>query len=188
MQDVEDDILDELQAIRAALTDPNRQADVVPSNDAVVVGNEQWEDETVEEIDFGAQTDNGTELQPGEELVAAEVRSNRRNVSAMLRAVGVSTHPGDINGDGQDESIIQYRFERIESVSDGWNDLPGLTTTAPFGAVGAPVEVIPGTFVGPSSAFRIVFENRSDGFSNPISVNLDEIGAQMHARIVRGGL
>jgi hypothetical protein len=101
--------------------------------------------------------------------------------------VATTPHPGDIDGDGEDESIVRYRFEqKVDSPSDTYNELPGLSNTLRFGKIGDPVQLLEDGYVGPVSSFQIVFENRSDGFASPMSVDIDEIGAEVHARILRG--
>lgn len=173
----------QLQELRELRNDirarQSRDVDVVPSNDAVIVGNQEWVDETINDINITS------DLGPGETVTVAETRSTDANIGIMLKAAGVTTHPGDIDGDGNDENVVEYRFERIESQAGKYNGLSGLTTTAPFGSIGNPTPLIPGSYIGPSQAFRLRFHNRSDDFSNNVTVAKEDIGAQLHARVVR---
>lgn len=181
-----DDVLDELQAIREAIggirpvirTEGGRDF-TMPKN-ALVIANQRWEDEDVEALDFTTTT-----LEPGEEATIVEVVSTEPNVKYAARSVATSAHAGDYNDDNVDESLVRYRFEHKKEANDKWHTLPGLTSTVPYGQIGQPVELMPGTFVGPVSGFRIVFENVTEGESNPINVDGKYLAAQLHGRILR---
>jgi hypothetical protein len=151
-----------------------------PARDAIVVAGDEWNDDNVTDLTYDG------DLDPGDEETVAVVRSTKRNVKFAPRAVATTVHPGDIDGDGNDENIVEYHFDHKQSITDEWNELPGMTTTMPFGSIGQPVELIPGTFIGPVAAFRIRFVNRSDTFSTPLSAAEDDIGGEIHGRTVRG--
>lgn len=158
---------------------------VNPQNTLVLAG-DKWQDEDIENINYNQQTSQTGVLPAGEALTAVEMESNVDGVMLAVRAVATTTHGADIDNDGVDESVINYRYEmKPSSSTDTYNALPGLSSTLPFGAMGNPVELIPGAYVGPFKAFRIVFENRSDNFVNPVDVDLDKIGSHVHARVLR---
>jgi hypothetical protein len=162
-----------------------RNTSFVNPRDALILGNDRWEDDRVTSIDFTEQS-AGQELDPGETLTALEIVSNEPDITIGVSALGTTRHPGDIDNDGSTENIVRYRVEnRPDNPTDTYNTLPGLTTTAPFGQIGQPIELIPGSHVGPVYSFRVVVENRSDGLPNPQSVPVEKIGVTAHARVLR---
>lgn len=158
----------------------------VRPRDALILGNDRWEDETVEEIEFPNQV-SGTTLDPGESITALEIISNDRENTIAVFALATSRHPSDINNDNTPENVVRYSIQdKPDDPTDTYNELPGLTTTMPFGDIGTPIRLLPGNnAVGPMYSFRVVVENRSDGFANPVSIPLDKIGVACHARILR---
>jgi hypothetical protein len=181
-------MLKELRNISQALSDGGAATDaklpmaptVADPKNAIIVANNAWQDDRVLDVNFSG------DLQPGETEVVARVESTASaGYDVYPRAVATTGHGADIDGDGNRESIIRYKFEIKSNQGDSWNALQGLETTMPFGSLGEPVELLPGTFIGPVAAFRITFVNRSDQFSNPTAVDADDIGAEIHARIRR---
>lgn len=172
----------------AGPTDAESAGTLVSPRNAIVIANQRWVDDTVEEIDFTAEENAGNDtLDPGEELTAAEILSTRSSVRLAVSAGATTAHGADIDGDGQNENIVRYRFEHKPSTpSDQYNELPGLSTTLPLGNMGTPTEFLAGKMVGPAVAYRVVVENRSDQFSNPQPVPVSAIGAELHARAIRG--
>lgn len=164
-----------------------RNTDFVAPRDTLILGNDLWEDDRVSDIDFQERLGDDT-LDPGESVTALEIVSNERDISLAVHALATSRHPGDINDDGSTENIVRYRIEdRPDDPTDTYNVLPGLSTTAPFGEIGDPVSLLDdGTAVGPLYSFRVVVENRSNEFANPIAVNTRDIGVMAHARVLRG--
>lgn len=163
-----------------------RDFDRVRPRDLIAIGNDRWEDDRIYDIDFEEQA-GGVSLDPGEELTALEIVSNDTDTTLNIHAVGTTRHPGDISDDGTAENIVQYRLEsRPDNPTDSYNALPGTRTTAPYGSIINPVELLPGQAVGPMYSFRVVVRNRSHDFANPQSVDVKNIGVVARAETVRG--
>lgn len=155
-------------------------------NDFIQVANDAWRDDSIEDIDFTDQVQDGSNLQPGERMTAVEIETTTPGEFVAVRDVATTPHAADIDGDGTPESIVQYIFDaKIRSASDTYHSLPGLTTTLPLGQIGTPIELLSGSFIGPMKSFRIRFFNRSGDFSSPQTVNIDDIAAEVHARRLR---
>jgi hypothetical protein len=154
--------------------------EVTDPRDAVIVANNRFKDDRVEDLSFGST------LAPGETEVVAEVVSTpNKTFDVYGSAIATTAHAGDIDGDGNQESVVEYRIETKKRSADAYSSLPGLSTTLPFGELGNPVELVPGSYIGPVAGFRIVMKNRSDEFANPISIDSDNIAGEIHARLER---
>lgn len=153
---------------------------------ALAIGNDRWEDDIVQPIDYESQV-SGTSLDPGEEVVAAEIISNDRDVQIYINALGTTRHPGDISDSGTAENIVEYRVEaKPDNPTDSYNPLPGMRTTAPFGNVVNPTPLIPpGKPIGPMYSVRVVFFNRSGDRANPQSVDVNNVGAVLRGQVSR---
>lgn len=162
---------------------------VGPRNSIIVAG-DLWEDDGITDIDYtSAENADGGTLDPGESLTAAEIVTTRDREYVAVRAGATTSHGADIDGDGREESIIRYVYEvKIDNAEDTYHSLPGMSSTLSLGRMGEPEEFVPGSYIGPVKAFRVLFENRSDGFSNPTSVPVDAIGTHVHGRVLRPGL
>ncbi len=160
---------------------PHKLPDTVRPKDAIVVAGDEWRDDSVNDLEYDG------DLQPGDNEVVARVVSTNPSTKFLARAVATTAHGADIDGDGNVENVVRYHFDMKKSVNDKWSELPGLNTTMPFGRIGNPIELVPGTFIGPMAAFRIRIENRSFDFASPTAVSEDDIGGQIHGQTIRRG-
>jgi hypothetical protein len=158
---------------------PHEDINFISARDAVIVANDEWLDDETNDLTFSG------DLGPGDEEVVARVESREPDVAVAARAVAATTHPHDFDNDGVEESAIRYRYEHKLDKSGGYRSLPGLRTTLPLGDIGEPVELVTGAYVGPVAGFQIVFENRTDGSANPVTIDQDNIGGELHCRILR---
>lgn len=158
---------------------PHEDINFVGARDVVIVGNDVWQDDKVTDNDIDS------DLSPGDEVEVARIESTEPNVKLAVRAVGVTRHYADFNTDPASESVVEYRYEHKVSKGDTYNGVPGLETTLALGSISEPVEPVPGAYIGPVAGFRIVFFNRTEGASSPQTVGQHDMGAEIHARILR---
>jgi len=155
---------------------------VVPGNDLIVLANEEWTDESVEPASHPDDT-----LEPGESVTTVSIVANDPEVMVYLSQIGTTHHTADIDGDGTDESVVEYRIEQKQQRNDRWAPLRNAVQTAPYGTFNKPVELIPGKLVGPFDAVRVRFTNRSDGAANPTNIDIESVGTYVTAAVSRDG-
>lgn len=178
VEDTLGSISDVLRDIRENTAGAGQGQTFTPARNAIVIGNERWEDEEITELTY-------SDLAPGDFGTVVVAESFDREVRLALRAIGTTVHPHDFDNDNEDENAVRYHIEKKESVGDGWNALPGMTTTAPQGDITEPVEVLPGSYIGPVQAWRVRYENRTEGTANPTTVDKDALGCTLRFKVIR---
>lgn len=190
MADNWDLMLTELRQIRRAVAgddDENTPLSLggnggtfVNGQNAVICTNTNWVDDRITDSSI-------SDLAPGDVQTIVEMVSNDNDVQVAPMSVATTQHPHDYDSDNVDESAVEYVFERKKGHNDRWQTLSGLTTTVPFGQIGDPTPLLPDAAVGPMAAFRIRFKNITDGESSTTTISAEDIGCELHGRIVRGG-
>lgn len=149
-------------------------------HNAINLTNQVWEDDRISAIELDG------DLGPGDTETLARIQSNQSDVTVAVSAVAATEHTADLDGDADEESIVEYYWEfQTQGGGDAWNPLPGLSSTLPLGYLGSPVEVVPGELVGPISGFRCRMHNRSDTAANPQTVPAEDLGGQLAGIILR---
>lgn len=163
------------------------QLNFVTPRNVFIIGGQKWEDDSIDSIDYTAsQNANGSTLDPGETLTAVEAISNKNRESLALRAIATTVHPHDFDNDNNEENAVRYRYQvKPDRSEDKYHKLPGLSSTLPFGQMANAEEFIPGAYIGPVAAFRLLITNRTSGTANPTNIDVDEIGAHLHGRVLR---
>lgn len=149
-------------------------------HNSVNITNQVWEDDRISTVEISGALD------PGDTETVARMESTETGVALAASAVAATEHVADLDGDTDDESVVEYYWEyRSQNGGDAWNPLPGLSSTLPLGYLGKPVEIVPGELVGPVAGFRCRVHNRSDDYANPTTVPQEELGGQIAGIVLR---
>lgn len=142
------------------------------------VGGERWDQGAIEQLAVG-------DLEPGDGATVAElVTTDGRRLG--VRALGQTSHLRDITAENRRRSAVHYRHQYRREPSDRWADLEGLSSSAPVGSTERLEPVAgPGDALGPVSAFRVVFVNRTDADRfDGVTVPSERIGCRISGQVL----
>lgn len=155
------------------------EAGTTRPQDLVQVTNETWVNEKEAVDPTVSFIDLPDPLGPGEDTTVYEVRSTSRAVELFAKASGATTHFADLDGDGNDESVVEYVFEYQRGPGDDWERHRGLSDLTALGTLTRPAELEPGRLIGPVFGWRLRFVNRTDDSSlTDTDVAEDQLGGR----------
>jgi len=101
----------------------------------------------------------------------------------VVSSVGATGHKADIDGDGQDESVVQYRYE--VQTGNGWEEVTKLRSVVPYGSLATPEQLVPDGRIDSTDGFRIKLKNRTDdGAFTQTTVPQEDLGGIIKAGMV----
>jgi len=153
-------------------------AAIMLPNDAVNLANEYVDEGEINAIEFDG------DLQAGDEEILAGWEA--ADDFLLVRAVGVTSHTADIDGDNQEESVVRYGFESKRTTRTAWKPLPGPSGVLPIGDLARPAPLVDGSWIGPVRGFRIKVRNRTDDANyTQTTVKAEDLGGRLEGRIIR---
>lgn len=159
--------------------------DLISPDQTIRLANESWVNTSSGLNPAITQSSFTGDLDPGDEENVVEAREEADNRRLQVKAVGVTSHKADIDGDKKDESVVNYKHQYQTEVGGSWITAEGPSGVIPLGDTANAVEYVPGEFIGPVVGWRVRFENRTDDASfTDSTVPEEDIGAILVARSV----
>lgn len=153
--------------------------DFAPPQETINIANQRW-------LSHRLTPKSYDDLEPGDTQTIVEMESDQSDLYVAVKGVATSQHAHDLQGDGELQSAVTYQHEFKTHGGSEWVQFPGLGGTLPLGTLGDPVEIIPGTYVGPMAGYRIRFTNRSNGETNEVTIPAEKLGAQIAGIAITG--
>jgi len=152
-------------------------------NDIAIAINEETTSKGLGVDDENKSLDFDGDLAAGDEQVVAQVATEASLEKVVVSSVGATGHKADIDGDGQDESVVQYRYE--VQTGNGWEEVKKLRSVVPYGSLATPEQLVPDGRIDATDGFRIKLKNRTDdGAFTQITVPQEDLGGIIKAGMV----